>query len=235
LSKKGIFKPEYPTPMAVWAPIGLALTIPVFYYYYGRSHSYIRFFSSSDATSTLSPYLFEWLFAIVLFGLIPLLTDIGLLGKKPGESGFSIGSVKNIWHVFTMSLLLILLYAWGAARLYEFQEIYPRYKLIGMENDGIIAVYYIILFLAVLFREYFFRGFLLHALKVHLGGWGAILFTAAIASPLYLNGSPVESTLAIPLNLLLGWLALKSGSVFYTAILSGLWFIALDWFIILGI
>ncbi len=221
--------------MNVWVPMVLALTVPVFYFYYGRADSFVRFFSSPGAEAALSPYLFEWAFAIVIFGLVPLLADVGLLGKSPSESGFNSGHFSKVWHIFLLSLALIMLYAWGAARFYEFQDIYPRYKLIGMENSGIVVLYYGMLFLALLFREYFFRGFLLHTLKVNLGGWGAILFTAALSSPLFLNGSPVESTLAIPLNLLLGWIAYNSGSIFYTAILSGLWFIAIDWFIILGI
>ncbi|HDR04736.1 MAG TPA: CPBP family intramembrane metalloprotease [Candidatus Marinimicrobia bacterium] len=235
MEKKSALTKDFPTPMTVWVPMLLALTLPIFYFYYGRYNSYERFFSSPGAEATLSPYLFEWIFAIVLFGIVPLLASIGLLGTKPKESGFSLGSFSKIWLIFLLSMALIILYAWGAARFYEFQEIYPRYKLIGMENDGIVMIYYTTLIIAILFREFFFRGFLLQALKVRLGGWGAIIFTAAISSPLYLNGSPVESTLAIPLNLIFGWIAYKSGSVFYTAILSALWFIAIDWFIILGI
>lgn len=223
------------TPSAIWIPLLLALALPTFFYYYGRMESYTRFFQGPGGDVALAPVYYQWIFGLVVFLLIPLLSWTGLLGYPLKDSGLMAGNVKFGLIVFFPALAMFILYAWGAAKLYEFQDIYPFYKYIGMEKLLIVSCYYVLALLYFISREFFLRGFLLQSLKKYVGGMGAVFIAAVVASPLFVNGSPLESTIALVLNVFLGWLALRSGSIWYGSLLSWAWMLAIDWFIILGI
>lgn len=67
--------------------------------------------------------------------------------------------------------------------------------------------------------EFFFRGFLIHALRPHVGV-GVAIWVQAIAATLVHLGKPLPETIAaLPASLLFGLMAVRSRSILYNALL----------------
>ena len=73
------------------------------------------------------------------------------------------------------------------------------------------AVIGVVVFLAPLAEEVFFRGFVLQGLLPSLGPWGAVIASAALFS--VSHGAVGLLIPALILGLLLGWLFLRAGSI----------------------
>ncbi|MCK5684423.1 CPBP family intramembrane metalloprotease [bacterium] len=223
------------THSEVWLPLIPAFLLPVFYYYFGLSKSYELFFAGQGAELSATPVYYEWIFGILLFTLVPILSWTGLLGYKIKDLGFRFGPWKTALSSFAMMLVFMLGYAWIAARFEEFHEIYPKFKYIGMAENFEITKYYALAFLFFFSRELFFRGFVLQGLQRRLGPAAAILISSMAAAPLFAAASILEGTVGLMVNFLFATIAVKTHSFYYGAILSWIWMLSLDWMIIFGI
>lgn len=228
--------PQTPrTKSNVWIPLLLGLLLSVFYFYHGRMSTYERFFSNNTITAPLLSVYYQWLSAVLIFLIVPSLTWSGVMGYRLQDMGLRLGEWKKGLIAVSIGLPLMLVYAFGASRMYEFQGIYPLYKYIGMENMWVIFRYYLTAFLFYFSYEAFIRGFIFNAMKDEFGVLGAILIAALVGAPVYIGASEMEGVLSIVLHLGFGYIAWKSRSFIYTALLSWVWLVAVDWFIILGI
>ncbi len=223
------------TKSNIWIPLLLALLLSVFYYYHGQMKTYDRFFSDNTMGAPLMSVYYQWMSAILLFFIIPVLTWTGIMGYRLKEMGFAFGDWKKGLIALGIGIPVMLGYAWGASRMYEFQDIYPLYKYIAMENTWLIIRYYFTALLFCFSYEAFIRGFVFNAMKDDVGVLGAVLIASLAGAPVYISASEMQGVLSIILHLSFGFIAWKSRSFFYTAILSWIWIVALDWFIILGI
>jgi len=223
------------TKSNIWIPLLLGLLMSVFYFYHGRMSTFERFFSNNTMTAPLLSVYYQWLSAVLVFLLVPLLTWTGVMGYRTKEMGFTFGDWKKGLIALGIGIPLMVAYAFGASKMYEFQGIYPLYKYIGMENMSVIVRYYLTAFLFYFSYEAFIRGFIFHSMKDEIGVLGAVLIASLVGAPVYIGTSEMEGVLSIVIHLSFGYIAWKSRSFIYTAILSWIWLICIDWFIILGI
>lgn len=223
------------TRSQIWIPLLAGLILSVFYFYHGRMATYERFFSENSMAAPLNSVYYQWLSAVIIFFLVPFLIWTGVLNYSGKSMGFRLGNWKRGLLVLGIGLPLMLLYAWGASQMYEFQGIYPYYKYIGMESPGVIVRYYLSALLFFLSYEAFIRGFILNAVKDDFGFFGSVLIAALAGAPVFIGASEMQGVLSVVISILFGISALKTGSIFYTALLWWVWQLAVDWFIILGI
>lgn len=223
------------TRSEVWLPLIPAFLLPIFFYYFGRSEAYMVFFASQGAELSAAPVYYEWIFGILLFSLIPILTWTGILGYKLADMGFKPGMAKSLLTTFLPMLILLLVYAYAASRFEEFHLNYPRFKYIGMSAAPEIIQYYGLALVFFFARELFFRGFIVQSLLPQLGPAAAILISSMAAAPVFATVPVIQGTLGIVINLLFGLIAVRTGSFIHTALLSWIWMLALDWLIIYGI
>ncbi len=223
------------TKSEIWIPLALALILPIFYFYYGRAGAYDLFFAAQGSDLNPASMYYEWSFGILFFSFVPLLTWTGVLGYPLKDIGFRTGRLLPAAALFTLSLILLLGYAFVATRFDEFHAAYPRFKYIGMENMHVIIRYYALALVFFFARELFFRGFLVQGLKDQLGMAAAILISTLAAAPMFAGASILEGTIAILVNLMYGFIAVRTGSFMYSALISWIWMIAVDWSIIYGL
>ncbi|MDK2976489.1 MAG: protease family protein [Candidatus Marinimicrobia bacterium] len=223
------------TKSNVWIPLLLGLLLSVFYFYHGRMSTFERFFSNNTITAPLLSVYYQWLSAVLIFFIIPSLTWTGVMGYRLKEMGLRFGDWKKGLLSLAIGIPLMVLYAFGASQMYEFQDIYPLYKYIGMENLWVILRYYLTAFLFYFSYEAFIRGFIFHAMKDEIGVLGAILIAALVGAPVYIGASEMEGIMSILLHMAFGVVAWKTRSFLYTAVLGWIWLMAVDWFIILGV
>jgi membrane protease YdiL (CAAX protease family) len=102
---------------------------------------------------------------------------------------------------------------------------------LATRHTGALVIYEAALLLYVSGWEFFFRGFLLFGLKKPLGE-GAIYLQALPYALMYLDGPRLQTLGAIPGGIALGYLASRTGSIWYGVALHWLCALALDWVII---
>jgi|GEM_PF-1390392 len=234
LSKKGEPTAASATRSEVWVPLLLALIMPLFFYYYGQKNAYELFFSGSGAELSADGIFYEFLFGLLFFSLIPVLTWTAVLGKPLSSLGFGAGSWKKGLISALFLLPFILGYAYLAGRIPEFQLRYPRFNYIGMESTAMMLRYYGAAFLFFWARDLFYRGFLVQGLKGSLGRSGSVFVSALAAAPMYTGAGIFEGTAGLIISVLYGWVAVRSGSFLYTAVLSFVWFLTLEMVLIYG-
>jgi membrane protease YdiL (CAAX protease family) len=139
-------------------------------------------------------------------------TVIRVFWREPLSAyGFTVhGYFEHIWWYVALFLpvgLLVLLVSLQPA----FQERYPFYDEVRGIPDFIVwEFFYGIQFL---YLEFFFRGFLIHGLKQRLGIYSVFLMITPYMMIHF--GKPVlEATGAIVAGTILGFLSLRTGSIF---------------------
>jgi membrane protease YdiL (CAAX protease family) len=163
------------------------------------------------------PYLELWscafwsLSCFVCYLLVPALVVRMVLKERP--SGYGLSPRTAFGHggvylaLYVAVLPLVVLASFGPA----FQRTYPFYSQAGRSAFDFVAFesLYALQFLSL---EFFFRGFLLHSLKRHLGAYAIFVMTVPYAMIHF--GKPFPETLgAVVAGLVLGTLSLSTGSI----------------------
>lgn len=179
-----------------------------------------------------------WAWAKVLgYGLLPLLhiklwgespRDYGLAGAAREGSPLALGHAWP-WHrIYVLLFVLILPVVAILSTTSGFQQIYPFYRLTGRSLFDLLSweIQYLSTFVAV---EFFFRGYLLFGLW-RLFGSVAIFISMVPYCLIHVLKPPSEALGSIFAGILLGTLALRTGSVWCGALLHISVALAMDLF-----
>jgi len=156
---------------------------------------------------------------IVCYGVVPLAVWVFVLRSRPGEMGLRIrGTVRHAWvygALFACAVPFVLLVSTTAG----FQE---RYPLLEVPLDGHVYpalalwwVWYALQFLAI---EMFFRGFLVLGLAPRLG-WLSVFVSMVPYVMIHFVKPAPEAAAAIVGGLVMGYLAIRTGSIVWGAAL----------------
>jgi len=172
---------------------------------------------SSSEFYQLLRYLY-WAVTSVLVRIVaPCLVIWLVLRERPGDFGYRIrGTTEHAWIylVFFLAMLPIII---TVSFTESFQNKYPMYAqaIMGWDHFVPYEIAYAIQFFGV---EAFFRGFLTFGLFQRFGYY-ALLIMVIPYSMVHFGKPPLEVFAAIPAGLLLGYLALRTGSWLYGAFL----------------
>lgn len=208
-------------PSLILLSIALIFT---FQYYFGKLHY---------AQKLLKPYVSEsqlelwsgvvWCGIIfILYALMPILLVKVVLKENLREYGLSFEGLKYHWKPYLFLYLLMACPLYIASLQPAFRDMYPFIKSVsaGMGAFIIWELAYGLQFFAV---EFLFRGFILFGLKEKFGWYS--LFIMAVPYCMIHFGKPMgESIGAIFAGIFLGYLALKSRSIYGGVLLH--WMIA---------
>ena len=168
---------------------------------YYRLISYLYWAVSSVLVRILAPCLVIWL----------------ILKERPGDFGYRVrGTAKHAWIYLVLFVAMLPVVA-AVSLTQSFQIKYPMYgqAILGWHHFIPYEIAYGIQFFGV---EAFFRGFLTFGLYQRFGYY-ALLVMVIPYSMVHFGKPPLEVFAAIPAGLLLGFLALRTGSWLYGALL----------------
>lgn len=164
------------------------------------------------AYGTLLSYGYWAVSVLFLYGLLPAL-HLTRLGQPLGTIGLRLprGDRLPIRHVYLLFFVLLFPVLVLFSRTASFQQTYPFYSEAGRSLPELVCweLLYASTFLAI---EFFFRGYLLFGLFHRLGSLA--IFVSALPYCLIHIGKPASEMLgSIAAGILLGTLALRSGSI----------------------
>ena len=123
------------------------------------------------------------------------------------------------WPIYAGMFLIMLPFIYLASRMEAFQKYYPFYHLREDEPLWPRFITWELLYAAQFIAlEFFFRGFLVHALKKRFGVYA--IFVAAVPYCMIHFDKPMPETFgAIAAGIALGFMSLKTGSIWLGAAL----------------
>lgn len=204
--------------------ISVILTI---FYYYGRP-GYLRRNHWDEAAELfgwdrgheyfeLVPYMWWAVTSIVIRMVLPCLIIVFVFKDHTRNYGYRIKGEVGHARIYLLMYAVMLPVVVAASFLPGFQDEYPLYAgaIGGIDHFAIYQVCYGIQFIAL---EAFFRGFIIFALFKRFGYYSVVIMTIPYCMIHF--GKPMPETLAaIVAGLVLGYLALKSKSWLYGALL----------------
>lgn len=146
------------------------------------------------------------------------------------EYGLSFSGFLSGFKLYLIFLLVMLPLVWIVSYTDSFQHTYPFYKT-EYNNASFkhLLIWEIFYFLQFVGLEFFFRGFMVHALKKQFGFYS--IFVMMIPYCMIHFGKPLPETIgAIFAGVLLGVLSLKSNSIWLGVLLHFSVAIAMDCF-----
>jgi membrane protease YdiL (CAAX protease family) len=163
------------------------------------------------------PYLELWscaywaLSCFACYLLLPALVVRLVLKERPAAYGLSpraaLGHGGVYLALYLAVLPLVVLASFGPG----FQHTYPLYSQAGRSGFDFV-VFELLYALQFLSLEFFFRGFLLHSLKRHLGAYAIFVMTVPYAMIHFAKPFP-EAMGAVVAGVALGTLSLRTGSI----------------------
>lgn len=187
-------------------------------HYSKYSHNMSLLVSASAMTSLraspwyeLSAYFWWTSCHLLAFVVIPWLVIRLLLGEKMRNFGWRINDTARHWRGYLLLLSPILIFVVLVSFGEDFVAHYPFYNLAGRSWFDLLA--WELLYLSqFVFLEFFFRGFLLNALRPAVGA-NAIWIMCVPYLMIHFPKLWLEATGAILFGLFLGILALQSRSI----------------------
>lgn len=187
-----------------------------------------------NPVNELYRYLYFFGATFIVLGVFPLAIALILWNERPSTWGVTLG--KDKWRYLFASLILVLLLVPAlalASNIPSIAAIHPLSKL-ALKYLKALLYYEAFLLLYVAGWEFFFRGFILFGLKRTTGD-AAIYLQAIPYAIMHLDRSGIEALASIPIAVLLGHLAARTGSVLYGIIVHWLCAITLDIFVIYNV
>jgi len=158
--------------------------------------------------------LLYWVCVLTVFYLAVPIALIKLVFREPVSAyGLRVGGAFRDYKLYLVMLGLMLPVILFVSGTESFQERYPFYGVSKgsalYPNFFIWEAFYLLQFFGL---EFFFRGFMLHGLKLRFGYYAVMAMTIPYCMIHF--GKPLPETLAaIAAGLILGTLSLKSGSI----------------------
>lgn len=166
---------------------------------------------------TALPYMYWGVSSAFIRILIPVLVIVLWIGGRPSDFGYRLrGVTSHAWLYLVMFLVMIPI-IFAASYMPAFQAKYPMYDnaVLGWTHFGLWELAYGIQFLGV---EAFFRGFMTFGLYPRFGYLSLFIMVIPYAL-VHVGKPPVEVFMAVPAGLVLGYVALKSRSWVFGALL----------------
>lgn len=171
-------------------------------------------------------------FSLVCFVLVPLLYHrLFPITRPDGASplGLSIRYCAPHLPMYGILLVIMLPVLWFAAQTPGFYHFYPMYKPVSLLSWVLYESVYMVQFFCV---EFFFRGFTLFRLQPRFG-YHAITIMVVPYALLHIHKPFPEALASIVAGLVLGWLALKSRSIWPGVVVHCGVAFSMDWFALL--
>lgn len=196
-----------------------SVVLPVAYVYNGGH----RFFSdvlaaplglAGDPMLELYARLYQFGAIFVLFGVIPFLIAGIALKRAPSTLGIAIGDWRAGLKIAGIALVVAAPAMWINGGMPDFQAEYPLSKLAAADPTRFM-LYEASYLLYYIGWEAFFRGYMLFGLRDRYGDFGAILFQTFPSVLVHIGKPAGEIWSSVLAGVVLGAVALRTGSIFY--------------------
>jgi len=199
---------------AVWMALGAAVLLQIAFWYYGSPGPTLL----KAAPRSLETAIFAVGWAVVLLILVPLVIWWGL-GRPVLALGLRLGDWRLGLPVAVAVALASTPALWLVSDWQIFRTTYPwsgSFPGASLGNLVAWAIIYVVYYAAF---ELFYRGFLLRLSEPLLGLRAAIWLQAVCATMVHLGKPWPEAVLALPASLLLGLIAVRTGSLVWPVLL----------------
>jgi len=155
-----------------------------------------------------------WVGGVLLLWVVVPLVACAKAGIRPVELGASLGAMRGKWAPYAVLLCLMLPAVWWASAQPGFLQAYPMLKPHQAAVWGwpVLAIFWGLYALQFVAVEFFFRGFLLFLLERRLGV-GAVALSVVPYAMIHFHKPMAEALGAIVAGAVLGWLALRTRSI----------------------
>lgn len=190
------------------------------------------YYGKAPATRAYAAVLTEFGSFFALCFVLPLLFSVARLKRPLADLGLGGGDLKRGLPITAGLLVAIVAVAWLGSRMPEVRGEYPLCRAFLTSRDGLPgyeAAYALLYYVA---WEFYFRGFLLFGLKDDLGAGRAVLIQTMASALVHLGKPPTEALGSIPFSLIMGFLALRTRSIWYGWILHASLGVLTDLFVI---
>ena len=173
----------------------------------------------SEANLHLS-YLLFWAFGqTVLYLAVPVIQIVWFFRQPLSDYGLKLRGLASLWSLYLAMLAVMVPIVLMVSKTESFQATYPFYRLAGEEplwpRFWIWEATYFLQFIGL---EFFFRGYLLHGVKRRFGAYA--IFVMMVPYCMIHFGKPMPETFAaIAAGIILGFMSLKTRSIWMGAVL----------------
>lgn len=195
-----------------------------------RENFYYNYFNA-DESADLYEFLYWFGSDSITLLVIPLFIIKFLLKEKISSYGLKIGDYKTGLKFFIIFSICILTFTFFLSSIPEFANNYPFLK--SAKYDWKTFIIFETAALVYMFAwEFIWRGFMLFGLEEKFG-MNAILIQMLPFVILH-NGKPFVETLSAILGaILLGYIAIRTRSIFYGVAMHFILFFSMDLFVVL--
>jgi len=191
----------------------------VIFTYFGSNDFARRHLFTPETYSDLYGFIYHHLGAFVILGLCSVALG-AVLGFRPRELGIGAGDWRFGLKLCALVIpLLVAPITFAGSYSADVLREYPVSKEALRSGDA-FAIHIAFYLLYYVGWETFFRGYALFGLIERFGKWGAILVqvipSTVIHTSIVSAGKPFAETLgAVPVGILLGWLTVRTRSIWY--------------------
>ena len=180
-------------------------------------NSFLKLFGFTDFVASSKFYqlysnLWWSSWHILLFLIVPIFIIKAVFKENLSSYGWQKGLLFKHWKIYFVAILFLIAFlSWFSYNNRDFANFYPFYRLAYRSWFDLVAweILYIAQFVAL---EFFFRGFIVQGLRVPFGS----LSVGVMVIPYMMIHLPKlwqEATGAIAFGIFLGFLALKSRTI----------------------
>ena len=191
----------------------------VIFTYFGSNDFARRHFFTPETYSDLYGFIYHHLGAFVILGLCSVVLG-SVLGFRPRGLGLGAGDWRfGLKFCAIVIPLLVAPITFAGSHSADVLREYPVSKE-ALRSGGAFAMHVAFYLCYYVGWEVFFRGYALFGLIERMGKWGAILVqvipSTVIHTSIVCAGKPFAETIgAVPVGILLGWLTVRTRSVWY--------------------
>ncbi|MBU0487810.1 MAG: CPBP family intramembrane metalloprotease [Bacteroidetes bacterium] len=158
--------------------------------------------------------LIYWaLCSFFFYAVVPLIVIKLVLRQRIRDFGLFRGNLRSEFRVFLLMLAIMLPIVWFISDSASFQSRYPFYQPANDESLATTFVWWEMLYLLQFVGlEFFFRGFMVHGTREAIGA-NAVLFMMVPYCMIHFGKPLPEAIAAIIAGLALGYVSLKSRSI----------------------
>ena len=205
------------------------------YRYFSMSTDFQHYFPNlaNDFAGSILSYKLQFVGFFVLMLIIPML-HILFWWKKPVTSfGFGLGDINyGLKFVLISILVLVLPFAFCGSYNPSVTLEYPLAKAIIGHRDFVPIYHFFYIVFYYIAWEFYFRGYLLFGLKDRYGAMEAILIQTISSCLIHIDKPFAEIILSIPTGIFLGFIALRTRSIWYVFLTHAALGVMTDLFII---
>lgn len=215
----------------------ILVSVPVLitlFTYFGSNDFFRRTYCAGEACGDFNGFVYHHLGAFFILGVCSAVLG-GVLGFGPRQLGLGRGDWRYGLKFCVLAIpLLVVPITFAGSYTPDVALQYPAAKD-ALQSPGRFAIYTAFYLLYYVGWETFFRGYTLFGLAKRFGAWAAILIqtipSTVIHTSIVASGKPFAETMgAVPTGIVLGWLTVRTGSIWYAfaihaslGVLTDLW------------